>query len=38
MGETECDRGSAVNDGMSGGGENEIRFYSSGGLSALGAE
>lgn len=38
MGENEYDRGGAVNDRMSGGGENEIRFHTSGGVSALGME
>lgn len=35
MGETEADRGGAVDDGMNGGSENEIRFCTSGGVSAL---
>lgn len=41
MVENEHDRGGAVNDRMSGGGgggENEIRFYVSGGVLALGME
>lgn len=38
MGENEYDGGGAVNDRMSGGGENEIRFRSSGGVSAWGME